>query len=231
MSDVLTALDADTGAVAWTQPDVKGRENSAVAWRPAGATGAGGAAYLLCNSKPRGEVACVGLADGKVRWTVPGGGPSTVAVAGDRMVVLPEKPDIGLLAYRITPDRAEKAWAVPRLADRGASPIIHGGHVYVVAGDRTVCVEVETGELAWEGRPGKGDISSPVLAGGKLIVPLTGGRVAMVPARPDAFTLAARARVPLAPCTSPAVAGGKLYVRTNDGAACFDLTTGGAGSD
>ena len=71
------------------------------------------------------RLACVDLASGAVRWTAPGGGPSTVAVLGDHMAVLTDKPEVGLLAYRITPERADKLWSLPNHADRGASPLVH----------------------------------------------------------------------------------------------------------
>jgi outer membrane protein assembly factor BamB len=217
----LTALKADTGVVAWKQPKVKGNENSAVAWQ-----GPDGNPYLLCNT--REGVACVELKTGNVRWTAPGGSPSTVAATGEHMVVLSDNAEIGLQAYRITPDKAEKAWNLPKTVERGSSPVIHEGHVYAVAGERTVCVELASGKLAWEGRPGKGDIASPVVADGKLIAPIANMFVAMVDAKPDRYKLLDKTRVSLAPCTSPAVAGGKLFVRTQDGLACYDLSEEGA---
>ena len=217
----LTALDAKTGEIAWKQPNVKGTENSAVAWQ-----GPDGEQYLLCNT--REGISCVELKTGEVRWTAPGGSPSTVAATGEHMVVLSDNAEIGLQAYRITPDKAEKAWNLPKTVDRGSSPVIHAGHVYAVAGERTVCVELAGGKLAWEGKPGKGDIASPVVADGKLIAPINNMFVAMVSAAPDRYKLLDKMRVSLAPCTSPAVAGGKLFVRTQEGLACYDLSEEGA---
>jgi len=40
---------------------------------------------------------------------------------------------------------------------------------------------------------------------------------------PDGFEVLAKARMELAPCASPSLAAGKLYLRTNDGLACYDL--------
>jgi outer membrane protein assembly factor BamB len=217
----LTALDAKTGTLAWKQPQVKGHENSAVAW-----DGPDGRTYLLCNT--REHVACVELKTGKVRWTAPGGSPSTVAATGEHMVVLSDNPQVGLQAYRITPDKAEKAWNRPKTIERGSSPVIHDGHVYAVAGEKTVCVELASGKLAWEGKPGKGDIASPVVADDKLFAPLANMFVAMVSATPDKYQLLDKTRVTLAPCTSPAVADGKLFVRTGEGLACYDLTADAA---
>jgi hypothetical protein len=215
LSDPLAALDASSGEVVWTQKEVRGHESSVVPWRWGGST------YLMANA--REKVACVALSDGAVRWTVQGGGPSTPAVAGDLMAILTDKEDVGLLAYRIAPEGAEKLWGIPDLTDRGASPVVHEGRVYAVASDRTVCVDARTGKILWEGKPGRGDICSPILAGGKLIASLGGRSLAMMRSGGEAFELLGEARLPLAQCSSPALVGGRLYARLQDGLACYDL--------
>jgi hypothetical protein len=218
LADKVTALDAATGTVVWTQPKVRARTNSAVCWRAAGAT------YLLCNTGK--DVACLDLNGGAIRWTAAGGGPSTAAVAGNHLAILTSNKDVGLIAYRISPQGAERRWNLPELTDRGASPIIHGGHVYAVASSRTVCVNIETGALAWDGKPGRGDVCSPILADGKLIALLGGRSLALIRAVPETYELLASVRLSAARCASPALAGDKLYVRMKDGLACFDLGTG-----
>ena len=223
-ADVLTAFDVNTGATLWTQPSVKGRDNSAVVWRPPGAADAVAAGYLLCNSAPRREVACVELSTGKVLWTVPGGSPSTVAASGEHMAVLTEKGGDGLAAYRISPAGAQQLWRRPEIVDRGLSPIIHDRHVYAVTQDGAICVSIVDNKVAWQGKPGSTEISSPVLADGKLIA-LYGGRfLMMLRAAPDQeYKLLGKVRLAATRCTSPAIAGGKLYVRTDEGLACYDL--------
>lgn len=215
LTDALTALDASKGEVVWKQKEVRSHENSAVSWS------AGGTKYLICNSSEK--VACVTLSDGAIRWAVQGGGPSTAAVAGDLMAILTDKEEIGLLAYRITPGGAQKLWNIPELTDRGASPIAHEGRVYAVASDRTVCVDARNGRVLWEGKPGRGDVCSPLLADGKLIASLGSRDLAMMRATGDAFELLGQARIALAQCSSPAFADGRLYARLQDGLACYDL--------
>lgn len=215
LTDALTALDASNGEIVWKQKEVRSHENSAVSWS------SGGTKYLICNSSEK--VACVTLSDGAIRWAVQGGGPSTAAVAGDLMAILTDKEEIGLLAYRITPGGAQKLWNIPELTDRGASPIAHEGRVYAVASDRTVCVDARNGRVLWEGKPGRGDLCSPLLADGKLIASLGGRSLAMLRASGDAFELLGQAHIALAQCSSPAFADGRLYARLQDGLACYDL--------
>jgi hypothetical protein len=83
---------------------------------------------------------------------------------------------------------------------------------------------------------GSGVISTPILADGKLIVPLVnchnfhGGAVGqdliqMVKATPDEKCVQLGVFNPNALCsmTSPALAGGKLFLRLEDRVACYDL--------
>jgi outer membrane protein assembly factor BamB len=213
----LTAFNAQTGAVVWTQKQVRANNNSPVAWQTEGGI------RLLCNTSR--DVACVDLKSGDVLWTVPGGGPSTAAVAEGYMVVLTSKDDVGLIAYRLSAAGAEKLWNIPGLTDRGASPIIHDDHVYAVAGRKAACVRLATGNIVWEGTEGRWDVCSPVLADGKLIAVLGGGRgIAMLEAAPGAYKLLASAKLSASGCASPAIADGRLYVRMRESVACFDLT-------
>ena len=215
LTDALTALDASTGKLVWKQQDVGGNESSVVAWR------AGESTYWIVNARER--IACVAPADGAIRWTVPGGGPSTAAVEGDYLAILTDKEGVGLLAYRIAPEGAEKLWSIPELTDRGASPIVHEGRVYAIASERAVCVDARSGKLVWEGKPGRGDICSPILADGKLIASLGGRSLVMMRADGGGFELLGEARLPLAQCSSPALAGSRLYARLRDGLACYEL--------
>src|SRR5262245_45670678 len=69
LADVLTGLDAQTGEPLWTQERVTGHESSPAVW------GARGRDVVIGNSAR--ETYGVDPADGRVLWTVPGGGKST----------------------------------------------------------------------------------------------------------------------------------------------------------
>jgi len=215
----LTAMDAATGEVRWTQPKVSGTDNSPVFWR------SGGKQYVICNTG-RG-VFCVDIADGKLLWNVPGGSCSTVAVCGDFMAVQAESKNVGLSAYRLSPEKPEKLWTVEH-TDRGASPVIHDGHVYSVTRNGAICVHLETGKVLWRQNVGGGEISSPILAGGMVLSPVSGDRgvLVMIKAAPEKFSLLGKVRLGIATCTSPAFADGRLYVRLAGAAACYDLRVG-----
>ncbi len=211
----LTALDAATGQVVWKQAKVGGTDNSPVAWKH------GDAVYVLCNTG-RGVV-CVRLSDGELLWTVPGGGQSSVAVDGDVMVVLGAAKEVGLVAYRLAPEKAEKMWSVPEVQDPAASPVIHDGHVYAIAHTGAACVELTSGQVKWNTKAGANAESSPVVVDGKLLAVMTKA-LALVRATPEKFDLPAKAALPVSEYSSPAVSDGRLYVRLKEAIVCLDLT-------
>jgi outer membrane protein assembly factor BamB len=213
----LTAFDAGTGTVLWTQPDIRSRNTSPVIWQ------SGGRSYVLCNDK---KVSCVDLADGRILWQVPGGGESTPAVSGDTLAVLVEakKGQDGLLVYRISPRKAERLCSAP-VSARGCSPIVDGDRVYALGRGKAVCVDSRSGRILWKATVRKEDWASPILAGGKVVA-LLGGSLSLLDVSGEAAEVIASARLGPLPCASPALAAGRLFVRGKDAVLCYDLAAG-----
>jgi len=220
-SGPLTAIDAETGQVLWEERRVSGDASSAICWRKDGST------YLLCNGGS--QTFCLEPKTGKVLWGVPGGGPSTPVVADDVMVVFSSNAKAGLAAYRLSVEAAVKLWSVS-FTDRGASPVVHEGHVYAFGGmnkGRAVCVDLVSGAIAWDQKLPDTEINSPVVADGKLRVLVgMGGKasaLSMVRATPEKHDLLGELKLPMLLCTSVAFAEGRMFVRLNDAVACYDV--------
>jgi outer membrane protein assembly factor BamB len=216
----LTALDARTGVVCWSQSRTSSRDASPVVVEMGGRTMA-----LLCTGR---SLACVDVADGSVRWNVPASGRSTPTVVGDIATILTDKDDgLGLVAYRIGADEAERLWSIKGIASRGASAIIHDGHVYAFGKPKSVCVAVETGKVRWEKRLRFGGYSSPVLADGKILVNF-GRYMGMVAAEPGACRVLADKGLTLyrRSLDSPALVDGRVLLRSEEGIVCYDLRAG-----
>jgi len=222
MTDELTAFDAVKGVFAWTQPAVKGGENSPVIWL------SGGKKYVIYNNNTTGNIACVGLADGKLLWKVGGGGgESTPAVSGDTLVVA--TAGIGLVAYKLSLGGPEPIWSLPNLKTSGASPIIFKGRVYATAGGKCVCVDLQKGTVIWEGAKVGDDYNSPVIAGDRMFAVSADRGLQVIKTGSDKFEpLAAVKDLDIGPCMTPVIVDGKLYVRHEEGVACYDLTKGPA---
>ena len=217
---VLTALNAADGKVAWTQTKVKGSNPSPVAWA------SGGRSFVIANG---GALSCVDAADGNIAWTVPGSGSGTPVVHGDTVVLFGEGKAPGLVAYRMSPDKADLAWSVA-VGDRGTTPIIHEGHVYAIGANKAMCVRLSDGRVMWEEKLRYCEITSPVLADGKVIATVEdGGTLMMFRASAGKFEGVGKLpRMRAASCSSPSVCGGKLFLRLKDGVGCFDLAAPGS---
>lgn len=223
LADVLTGLDAETGKVLWTQSKIAGYESSPAPWSCQGRD------YVLCNSAK--ETHCVDAADGRIVWSVPGGGKSTPVVAqeygGEFLVNLSDNRRIGLTAYRLAEKEPQKLWTLQK-SDRGSSPVVFDGHVYAVAGGSNghgahlLSVHLDTGKVAWDEVVEFAEVSSPVVADGKVFV-VCGTLLAVLQATPEKYSLLSQDDYRITLCTSPTIVDGRLYLRQGNAVACYDL--------
>jgi outer membrane protein assembly factor BamB len=210
LADRLVAYGLESGEKVWEQEALKGKNASPVAWETGGRT------LIACNS--RDEVVVVEARDGAVVWRGKGGGDATPVVSGDHLVVLSSAKQGGLMAYKLNAavDGLEETWSHTWVSRRkSATPIIHDGYVYLMGGEKHLCIDLESGEIKWE-MDRKSDISSPLLE-------TNGSYLSMIKAAPEAYEELGRAKLGGLKCPSPAIADGKLFLRMPNGIACFDL--------
>lgn len=100
--------------------------------------------------------------------------------------------------------------------------MIHNGHAYAVGSPGVLCVKLDTGKIAWREKAGTAEISSPILADGKVFA-FGGGGIVVLNAAPDGYKVFGKMRMPVVQCTSPAIVDGRLFVRVKNGVACYDL--------
>lgn len=215
-ADHLIGLDAATGKELWRQEKAGGGNASPVPWE------AGGRKMVICNGR---DLAAVDLKTGAVVWTAEAGGDSTPAIAGDVLAVQSRKPALGLVAYRISPEKAEQMWKHPIEALRTqSSPVLHGGHVYLTDDNNHYCFEAATGRVAWQTQA-QTTISSPLVADGKLFAMANSGNsLLMISTDPKAYTSLGRATVKAQWVPSPSIANGKLILRMKDKVKAWALT-------
>ncbi len=210
--DRLTAFDADTGEVVWENTQIKSSNPSPNAW--------GG--VVICNSS--NQIVGVNAETGEIQWTLPGGGDATPAISGDFLAVISRNEENNMSVYRLGEGEPEKLWTKNFTARRySSSPIIHGGFLYYLGSSRHLCIELETGEVRWE-RPMQSEISSPILADGKILVyENRGGLLSMISASPEEYTVLGKTKIAALYCASPAIVGRDLFFRTKDSVRCFRL--------
>jgi outer membrane protein assembly factor BamB len=213
----LMAYEAATGRLLWEQAQIAGSNASPTAWAHEGKP------FVIASG--RSEIACVEADSGQMRWSTPGGGDSTPAVAGNHMVALSSKESLGFAGYRLSGPGAELLWNHPTDARRSqSSPVLHEGHAYLFEDGEHRCVELQTGKVAWTQKI-PSSITSPVLADGKLFVVINNGNtLVMLAASPAERVELAKATIRALWVPSPTVAGGRIFVRAREGVRAYDLT-------
>ncbi|MFP4355106.1 MAG: PQQ-binding-like beta-propeller repeat protein [Phycisphaerae bacterium] len=211
----LMAFDVGDGRKLYQIDEAKNRNTSPVVWKTDEAD------YILTNAG--GKLFCIKPENGAVLWTAPGGGTSSPAVSGDHCAIVTNNKAEGLIAYKLSPDRAEVLWKSDATQDRGASAVIHDGFVYAVTKSDAVCVHLASGQVAWKVRARGDGFSSPLIADGKIVA-ITGRNVTIFDGSPKqgGKQLAGARLLPLR-CTSPAMADGKLLLRTKTNLVCYKL--------
>jgi len=102
--------------------------------------------------------------------------------------------------------------------------VILNGVAYHLGSARHMAVDLQTGETKWD-VPRSSDLSSPVIADGRLLIyENNGGFLAMIAADPAGHKILGRAKVGALGCTTPAIQGNLAVIRTKDRLVCFDLT-------
>ena len=215
----LTAFDLQTGRVIWRQPLLQAPHNSPVVWMVEGKH------YLLCNDDLAGKVACVDPVDGRVLWTVDGGGKSTVVISGEVMVVFSADNHPHLTAYRLSLANPQRMWGHEHFRGRGESPLIYDGYVYIFGMEgRAACVNLDTGVVAWEEGIDTGGVSSPIALDGQILVPYAWGKKLMaIRATPSRYEVLAQEVLSMSWVASPAFSDGRLFLRMKHAVACYEL--------
>ncbi|MFV1994976.1 MAG: PQQ-binding-like beta-propeller repeat protein, partial [Verrucomicrobiales bacterium] len=215
----LVAYGVETGEKLWEQEAFSGQNASPVAWE------VDDRGFIACNA--RDALVIVDARSGDVVERIEGGGDATPVVEGEFLVVFSsKKPGEGLHAFRLNDagDGLEKLWTHNWDSRRKhSSPLIYEGHVYLVGGDRLMCVELVSGEIRWS-EDRKLSISSPSIADGKIyFLESNGNFLTMLEASPEELVELGRARVRGLACPSPTISKGKIFVRKADKLASFDL--------
>ena len=220
-----TGLDAATGAVLWTNDQVKATWSSPVFWRTAGKT------YFVVRDGYK--LICVEPKPGTVIWSVSDFSPDmtysgmTPAIEGDRLVI-GGKGAVKL--YKLTLERAELLWSVDCPTDYCCSPTICNGRVYVFGRGGGTCIDADTGKVVWQDKEIKvGCYTTPLLADGKAFLQgakqgsMVDGSLFMISIAGDKPAFLGEGKDRQANCTSPALVDGRLFCRLPKRIACYDL--------
>jgi len=235
----LNALDAETGAIRWTQ-----RLDGAVVAPPAVA---GELVYIVSRD---GAAWAIRVGDGRIAWSLPGvparsgvsggAGPAVSSRAvifplgsGDLAASLP-RGGAPLWAASLAGQRSGRAYA--GVTDITGDPVIDGDRVYVgTSSGRLAAIGLRDGERIWTAK--EGAMSAVWPEGGSVFVVTDESRLMRLGA-PDGRVIWAtdlpyfrnerpKRRAEIYPSFGPILAGGRLRVASADGVLrSFDPETG-----
>ena len=125
-------------------------------------------------------------------------------------------------------------WTMARNAPDVCSPLLYGGRLYVLDGDRRTltCLDPATGHQVWQGQFEGNTVmrASPTGADGKIYCMDEGGQVFVVAAGDEFRLLSQIGMGGGSPARSSiVVAGDRLYVRTASALRCIGKTPAAAG--
>jgi outer membrane protein assembly factor BamB len=181
-------------------------------------------------------LACLDVADGAVRWTVPWKTAynvnATTPLASGTTIFITPGYNTGCQALRVEDGRVQPLWRSKVIASHHSDPILLDGLLYGYSGQseqnegRFKCVELETGRERWSTDAiGWG---TTVFVDGHLLCLDIRGNLFLVKPDPNKFEKVAELRAALGQVTDPAwtlpvVANGKLYLRYMQRLVCSDL--------
>ncbi|MFP6611243.1 MAG: PQQ-binding-like beta-propeller repeat protein [Pirellulales bacterium] len=239
---MLTALDKKTGDVIWNSampddPGSRGRDGAAYA-SPIISNGAGVKQYIQLVG--RGVIG-VRAEDGKTLWNynrVANGTaniPTPIAKGDHIFCSTGYGTGAALLKLVKSGDgvESEEVYFVPgsKIQNHHGGMILLGNHIYM--GNKhnngfPLCIEMLSGEVAWEpGRGPGGGSAAIVYADGHLYFRYEDGTMALIEASPEEYRLKGHfklAEVRGKSWPHPVIVGGKLYLRDQDVLMCYDVS-------
>ncbi|MCA9054148.1 MAG: PQQ-like beta-propeller repeat protein, partial [Planctomycetaceae bacterium] len=190
MAGHLFGVSAETGSMLWEGDPKKtaGSHSSPVVWNAS----AGPRVVVNLNG---GVTGCFDPQDGRELWrAATEGGLSTPIVVGDRLLTYGNSRKKGLRCFQLSDSGAEELWQFHGAQDKGSSPVVLDGHVFVQGEKRVACVNLETGDADWTGEL---DLASPqytslIAADGKVFYAYDG--LTAFQATPESFVPCLQAR-------------------------------------
>ncbi len=211
----MLAFEAKTGKPRWTQPRVSSRVCFAT---PCIYQAAGGQPELVCASTSDGIFSLDPLT-GQEKWKTPGTLTMRVVssplIAGGLIFSSVGSGGGGNYIVAMRPgNSAQAVYTVKKNASYVPTLVAKDGLLFMF-NDKGVasCLDLQSGQIIWQERVGRGFSGSPVIADGKVYIMDDEGIVHVLAASRQYQLLAGN---PLGEPTrsTPTIAGGRLYFRT-----------------
>jgi outer membrane protein assembly factor BamB len=205
----LAGLDLKSGENVW-----KTERPRDINWVTPLATKIAGKDAILFHGN--NDVTAYDPATGKVQWTFPAEGASTIpsSTAGGGMLFVPGRQFLALKPTKAD-ETPEVVWRSPRLPLGFTSPVYADGKIYGATRVGVVCLDATTGNSLWQQRIEGTFAASPILADGKLYVVTEDGTTTVLDITGEKPKVLATNALDDTILATPAVASGCLYLRSD----------------
>lgn len=222
----VVALDKTTGEAIWQSSDV----TQAAHYSSPIVTEIGGIRQIVQFA--RESAFGLEIESGKLLWQYDGANNGTAncatpIVANDKVFTSSAYGTGGGLAKvdtAGTTQKAEEVYFSKEMANHHGGIVKFGDHMYGFGNGGLICMDFETGEIAWRDRSvGKGSLA---IADGLLFLLGEGHRVALAEATPDEYRELGQFQIENHGRRSwahPVVAGGRFYIRNQQDLICYDV--------
>ncbi len=225
-SGTVVCLNRNSGELMWRTSQLKDRAAYTSITKE---TILGETQYLTLTGE---TVAGISPTNGNVIWQADRPGKTAVVptpIYHDGKVFVTSGYNVGCNLFEITKKGkrfvAKEKYANRNIKNHHGGAIRVGDYIYASSGPIIVCLELETGEVAWEKRSvGKGSLS---YADGHLYLRSEKGPIALIEANPKAYTEKGQFKQPdrsrRQSWAHPVIANGRLLLRDQDKLFSYDL--------
>ena len=228
------AYNAADGKLLWKHPqwkpnlgawEVAAKANAPILWT------VNSKDYIITTNGNH-DWCCLELETGKVLWTVRGAPDLYSPVFKEDLLILRGATQVE--AFKATPAAATSLWKqAVKMDSRGSYTIVNDALFMLGcpdAGAMWTCLDLKTGDVKWsQAIPGETLCNAAATVDGKLINVFGKGhydsnfQVEMIDATPEKYVQRGLFNPKACVYSCPAIAGGKLFLRLEDGVACYDL--------
>jgi len=220
------ALDKNDGSLVWQNGKGPAGYASAVPF----SMGNQKCIAMLVHRELVGLAAATGKELWRVEWkTLYDENIPDVIISGDKLFASTGL-GTGSALFKFDDSSLTKIWSNKKLQNHINSSVLWEGYIYGIDGAKLVCLDFETGRVAWS-QKGVGKYgSSLTLSDGKLIILTEKGKLIIAEASPKGFKEISSAQILSGRCwTVPVLSNGKIYARSNGTGklVCMDVSAEG----
>jgi len=223
------ALDKNNGSLIWQNGKGPSGYSSVVPF----SIGNQKCIAMLVHRELVGLVAATGKELWRVKWkTLYDENIPDVIISGNKLFTSTGL-GTGSALFKFDDSSLTKVWRSKKLQNHMNSSVLWQGYIYGIDRGGLVCLDFETGRVAWKQKGAAKYGSSLIISDGKLIILTEEGELIIAEASPKGYNQITSAQILSGRCwTVPVLVNSKIYARSNATGrlVCLDVSGGSSSS-